>query len=97
MTSDSKLMDTTKGREVLIPVRPEKIKVCLNEFDNTVNTFSGYVKNYVFVGPYYDIFFQCGDVDLRIQKNEIVDIEKGQEVYPIVAKVENAPGPRRQG
>ena len=79
--SISKLLDTKVDREVLISVRPEKIQTRTNEFSETVNTFKGYVKNSVFVGPYYDIFFKSGDVNLRIQENEFFDIENGREIY----------------
>ena len=79
--SISKLLDTKADREVLISVRPEKIQTSKNEFSETVNTFKGRVKNSVFVGPYYDIFFESGDENLRIQENEFIDIEKSREVY----------------
>ena len=79
--SISKLLDTKVDREVLISVRPEKIQTRTSKFSETVNVFKGNVKNSVFVGPYYDIFFESGDVSLRIQENEFVDIENGQEIY----------------
>jgi len=79
--SISKLLDTKVDREVLISVRPEKIQTGTKEFSETVNTFKGRVKNSVFVGPYYDIFFESGDVSLRIQENEFADIEGGREIY----------------
>jgi len=79
--SISKLLDTKVNREVLISVRPEKIRTSASEFSEAVNMFKGKVKNSIFVGPYYDIFFESGDVTLRIQENEFADIESGREVY----------------
>lgn len=79
--SISKLLDTRVDREVLISVRPEKIQISASEFDETVNTFRGYVKNSVFVGPYHDIFFESGCVTLRLQVNGFVEVERGREVY----------------
>lgn len=79
--SISKLLDTRVDRDVLISVRPEKIQIRKEEFSQHVNMFKGRVINSIFVGPYYDIFFESGDVKLRIQENEFIDMEKGQEVY----------------
>lgn len=79
--SISKLVDPKVDREVLISVRPEKIHISANEYSDKVNTFKGYVRNSVFVGPYHDIFFESCCVTLRLQVNEFSEVEKGREVY----------------
>lgn len=71
------------GDEVLIAIRPEKIKIG-SSGEDTGHTFEAEIQKRYFVGPYTEYFLTVKDTIIRAQSSTVLDARVGTKLTALV-------------
>jgi iron(III) transport system ATP-binding protein len=72
------------GEAVLLAIRPERVQLSC-ERPQCSNVFEGTLRNAYFLGPYSEYLLNVGDLTVRAQQTNAVDVEPGQRLFAHVA------------
>jgi len=76
--------DHAPGQAVLLAIRPERVQISADRPEQG-NGFEARLRNAYFLGPCSESFLDAGDLTVRAQQTNRVDVHPGQRLFAYVA------------